>query len=682
MTTWRGRMASAQTTLPEHAEVAVVGSGYGGAIAAARLARAGRAVCVLERGREFLPGELPKTRAAVSDAFRVDTPLGGFTADLEPAGAPDGLYQLRVDARMSVLSGCGLGGTSLINANVVLRPDPRVLRDLRWPRALREDEGGLLAAGMAAAEAVLGAAPYPAAWPDPPKLAALREAGARRGWPVHRVPLAVSFRDGPNAVGIEQRACVGCGDCVSGCNHAAKNTLDQNYLPDAFHHGARIFTGLEVRRVERRGGRWVVHLRALDPAGGEAIETFLTADVVVLSAGVIGTTQILLRSRHHGLDLSDQLGLHVSSNRNVLGFGYDVSPEVSGVGYGDDDPRTREPVGPLITGAVDLRDTPDVDDGLIIEEGAVPGALRRGFLAGIAASAATLGRGRGGIAGALGALADTLESAVLGPERGALDHTLTLLAMGHDASPGRIALEADGLGQEHLRLHWPAAAQARAAGAESALAAVVDALDGVFVPNPAFAALPWHPLIAVQPLGGCVMADDAAHGAVDHRGRPFVGSRGDAVHPGLYVMDGSVVPRSTGLNPLLIISALAERGVRLLAAERGWVSSDAPCPLGRPPEPPPVAESWAVLRGVVSHCDGGVLGEGEARLRLGPEVRGARAALGVLTLVARAGADPVVWRIWGLAQPLPGAMVLQLASADGERCRVSLPVTTAPTHPG
>lgn len=639
----RGRMAQTADRLPAHAEVVVVGSGYGGAIAASRLARAGRDVCLLERGREFLAGDLPNIGDAVAAETRLETPLGGLTVGAwAGGGAHDGLYQLRIDTRMSVFTGCGLGGTSLINANVVLRPDPRVMEDPRWPVPIRTD--GLFEAGMVAAERMLGATPYPADRADPPKLAALRTGAARLGWPTHRVPLAVTFADGTNAAGLTQRACTDCGDCMTGCNASAKNTLDQNYLPDAYHHGANLFTGVEVRRVSRSGARWLVYFRPAGAADREAFEhapdLFMTADVVVLAGGVLGSVEILLRSRAAGLPLSDQVGRHFSTNRNALAFGIDLGQEVRGVGFGDAPPDTRAPVGPLITGAVDLRGTPDVDDGLIIEEGVVPGAFGGGILADVAA-------------------------AVTPPDR-----TLTLLTMGHDRSPGRFTLERDLFGREHLRVDWPADAAPHAAAANDAMAKLVGALEGIFVPNPAFAALPWHPLIAVQPLGGCVVADDATQGGVDERGRLFDADAGTSVHAGLYVMDGSIVPRSTGLNPLLTISALAERAVRLLAADRGWTIDDAARAPARAPAAAPVSGEHLHLRETAWDADGTHLGPAELWARLGPvTATGGRSAVGALRL---SGPGERVLRVCGEVHLTDAGRLFDTLTEAGERRRIAL----------
>src|SRR6476620_4325125 len=113
-------------------DVVVVGSGYGGGVAASRLARAGKRVCVLERGREFLTGEFPPRFRAL----RGEMQLTGRRMRL---GSATGLYDVRFGEDMHVLIGCGLGGGSLINAGVALRPDARVFVDAVWPAEIGAD---------------------------------------------------------------------------------------------------------------------------------------------------------------------------------------------------------------------------------------------------------------------------------------------------------------------------------------------------------------------------------------------------------------------------------------------------------------------------------------------------------------------------------------------------------------
>src|SRR6478672_13942590 len=118
-----------------HYDVVVVGSGYGGGVSASRLARAGKRVCVLERGREFVTGEFPSRFPDLRGEMQL-------TGKRMRIGSPTGLYDVRFGEDMHVLIGCGLGGGSLINAGVALRPDDRVFADEIWPGQIAQD--GLL----------------------------------------------------------------------------------------------------------------------------------------------------------------------------------------------------------------------------------------------------------------------------------------------------------------------------------------------------------------------------------------------------------------------------------------------------------------------------------------------------------------------------------------------------------
>ena len=126
------RLSSPIADIKDRYTVVVIGSGYGGDIAASRLARARQTVCLLERGREILPGEYPDSMLSATSEFQADLPAGHI-------GSRTGLYDLRVNKDINVFVGCGLGGTSLVNANVAVRPEPRVFEDPKWPQGLRDD---------------------------------------------------------------------------------------------------------------------------------------------------------------------------------------------------------------------------------------------------------------------------------------------------------------------------------------------------------------------------------------------------------------------------------------------------------------------------------------------------------------------------------------------------------------
>ncbi|XLM19332.1 GMC family oxidoreductase, partial [Chromobacterium piscinae] len=159
------------------------------------------------------------------------------------------------------------------------------------------------------------------------------------------------------------------------------------------------------------------------------------------------------------------------------------------------------------------------------------------------------------------------ESALRGPYHGAMNRLQTYLIMSHDDGAGRMALDE----HDQLKLEWPGVGeQPNFEIGNARLLEATRALGGIYVRNPIWTDMFRHSLITVHPLGGCVMGEDAAQGVVNHKGQVFSGASGSAVYPGLYVTDGSVIPTSLAVNPLLTISAVSERAMALLAADRGW----------------------------------------------------------------------------------------------------------------
>jgi cholesterol oxidase len=583
------RLSSPLGNIKSSYDVVVVGSGYGGGIAASRLARAGKSVCVLERGKEFQPGEYPDTLPEAIRESQTDTPEGHI-------GPRTGLYDLRVNPDLNVFVGCGLGGTSLLNANVALQADPRVFDDPRWPQQLRGsavlEQGGYYQRALD----MLKSTPYPEGtpgFPQLPKLEAMKASADYLKEKIYRPPINVHFgAEGPNHVGVHQAPCILCGDCCSGCNHFAKNTLIMNYLPDAVNHGAEIYTTCYVHYVERTNNKWVVHYEPLE-AGREkfgAPSLFVEADVVVLAAGTLGSTEILLRSREKGLTVSDQLGQHLTGNGDVLAFQYNTEREINGIGWGHRDGKDIGPVGPCITGVIDIRaDQADVNQGMVIEEGSIPGALEAALPAAFAAAYALGHREEKTDLQTLIREAEReLQTLKGGAYKGAVHNSQTYLVMTHDDGNGRMYLSND-----RLRVDWPGVASQPifAKVAENFFEAGAP-LGGAFVRNPMSSPLLHSELISVHPLGGCVMGDDAGKGVVNHKNQVFSGIAGTDVYPGLYVSDGAVVPRPLGVNPLLTISALAERCTALLAADRGWEFNYAL------PSAPKVAAAAAAALGI------------------------------------------------------------------------------------
>ena len=544
-------------------DVVVVGSGYGGGVSALRLAAAlgpDRKLALLERGLELHPGEYPASTAEVSRQIQ-------WSVHGVASGPPTALIDLRIHRDINVAMGCGLGGTSLINCNAAIHPSPEVLGDPWWPAGFRNDLPAF-EAGIARAQAMLEPRTIPI---DVQKLDAHRACGReleRAGYQADfaRAPITVTFEDRCNAVGIPQLACEGCGECVPACNYRAKNTVLMNYLPAAHAAGAQIFTRVAVRWLEPLGAGWRIHYRLTDQPDGP--ERSVEAKRVVLAAGTLGTNEILLRSRERGLDLSDRLGERFSGNGDVIAFAYNGDRVVNGVGYGDRDPaemrRCIGPVGPTITSLIDLRRDTRFGGDVIVEDGAIPGAIAdlfRGlaFLPGTDTD--------GGAGDAVRESLRSLGSLLGGPYHGALHNTLMFLAMCPDGAGGRIHLEGDA-----LAIEWPGLKDLAIFGQVGEMLTRASAgLGATYVRNPIQHKL-WNQHITVHPLGGCALADDAAKGVCNHEGQVFDTTAGGSLHPGLYVNDAAVIPMPLGANPLLTISALAERACARWIASAGWRS--------------------------------------------------------------------------------------------------------------
>ena len=422
------RLSRSIAHIKDHYQVVVVGSGYGGAVAASRMARAGRSVCVLERGREFLPGDFPDTIDKAAHEFQVD-----FKG--KHLGNNNGLYDYRANDDLNVFVGCGLGGTSLVNANVALQAEPAVFKDPVWPEVIRTEANQLnsaLSIAYKRANNMLKPQPYPDDFPKLPKTTAQRRSAEALDEKFTLPPINVTFQNGVNHVGVKQSACVLCGDCVSGCNHGAKNTTAMNYLPDAVNHGASIFCEAKVSHIEQAGNGWRIYYEPQETGRRkfDAPPLFVLANVLILAAGTLGSTEILLRSQKRGLSVSAQLGKRFTGNGDTLAFAYNCDEEINGVGFGDEDSSALSPVGPCITSAIDARGKPDLDDSIIIEEGSLPGALSP-LLSGAFALAESTGVDTdAGFADALREKARMIESSVRGARHGATPQYANLFGHG------------------------------------------------------------------------------------------------------------------------------------------------------------------------------------------------------------------------------------------------------------
>ncbi|CAH1272446.1 LIPK [Branchiostoma lanceolatum] len=559
-----------------HYNVVVIGSGYGGSIAASRAARAGRSVCVLERGKELQPGEYPDTLSEASKETQIEINTGNSALDGKH-GDPTDLVNVIINKELSVVQGCGLGGGSLINANVGLDCDPRVFEDKVWPEAFRNDLEAVNGVDREHAWQMLKPTPYPHNYPPLPKMGQMEKAAKAIAKEVHdiedldkvfyRPPLYVNFEEtDSNHVGVPQAACNGCGNCCSGCNYGAKNTLIMNYLPDAKNHGAEIFTHVEVKAVEKCAEGWrVVYVSHIQTEFHEE-ERFIRADIVILGAGALGSTKILHNSKKRGLDLSDQLGERFSTNGDTISFSYNGREEARAVGLPPDFDRLK-PTGPSITGIIDLRlPGRDLSQGYVIEDGAPPHVTRLAYSILMSVESSLSGIDNFPEKNLWEGIAKDLQ-----PHK--MSRTLCMLTMSQDKAKGRLVLDKKG----SIVMEYPDVGEEKNFDlVNEGHQVAAKSLESTFVPNPVWGGIMARSrdvksLITVHPLGGCPMGESGKTGVVNHKGQVFKGNMyTDVVHDGLYVTDGAIIPRSLGVNPTLTICTVAERCMRLMAKDHGW----------------------------------------------------------------------------------------------------------------
>jgi cholesterol oxidase len=403
----------------------------------------------------------------------------------------------------------------------------------------------LLALGFKRAASMLRPARYRQA-AELAKYRALEASSTAFGVSPVAAPVVVSFEETMNPAGVVQPACTLCGDCCSGCNVGAKNTVAMTYLPDAKAHGAEIFTELSVSHIAKGEGSWRVYLAPSDAR--DTTPSVIEAKTVVLAAGTLGSTEILLRSRERGLSLSDRLGERFSANGDIIAFALGGSARVNGIGVGHPPKFVGDAIGACVAGQIELADARELDRSMIVQEGVLPSALAPllpvFFIAG-------------------GRLLGAAQSLIKGVYQGPLSHLHTFFVVSHDDASGRISLE-----NGNAQIHWPGVAEQPVyTRVDQALTKAAEAVGARYIKSPLAATATGTKPATAHPLGGCGMGHDAATGVVNHKCQVFDGKSEEGVHSGLYVCDGSVIPRSIGVNPLLTITALTERAMVHLARD-------------------------------------------------------------------------------------------------------------------
>ena len=324
--------------------------------------------------------------------------------------------------------------------------------------------------------------------------------------------------------------------------------------------GADIFTEVKVEWIEKLdGGGWRIHGRRYRDQWKSQAFT-LDARNVILAAGSINSTEILLRSEYRGLSVSPVLGTGFSGNGDFFGLAYNGAFETGVLGYGGRVPAPGESnyPGPSITGIVRYNGSAPVEQRITIEDFSFPSAYVQAAKAVFAAI-----RGEPTTTGGQDAANRRIATDFMPGEAysrdGALNHTMLYLVMGQDDARGTMNFDAPWHERDgRMTIEWDQVGQQIAfTRMDGELRRHARALQANYIANPTWSVFQTRHLVTAHPLGGCPMGEDYMHGAVDEFGRVFAGD--GSIHRGLFVADGAALPSALGVNPFLTISAIAER---------------------------------------------------------------------------------------------------------------------------
>jgi cholesterol oxidase len=551
--------------MAEHYDAIIVGSGFGGSVMAARLASAGWSVCVLERGRAYPPGSFARTPHEMARNF------------WDPSDGMHGLFNVWSFGSLAAVVASGLGGGSLIYANVELRKDNNTFVQNPatefWPidRATLDPYYDL-------AEQMLAVQTYPVNTPpysNTPKTKEFTAAAQSAGIEVFQPNLAITFKapgsqtaipgmpfDRPedNLHNAQRETCRLVGECDLGCNLGAKNSLDYTYLSLAKAKGAHLCTLAEVRSFSPIEDGWQVDYVKHDPSATTPQATHdstvlpiqkATAAKLIMSAGALGSTYLMLANTDRLPWVSPLLGHRYSGNGDLLTFVDRATEHIDGHAV----PRILDPsIGPVITTTIRVPDT-----------SAQGGDMHGHYIqdAGYPAFVSWLLQGSD-VSTEIREIAETAAQRIsewlhhsaqpdIGAELARLlrntnrsADSMPLLGMGRDTPSGIFSLDRKGL----LSLDWTVDdSRAYFDQVRGTAGILAQQMGGQLVDDPL-----WHlsRVVTVHSLGGCPMGDTPERGVIDTYGRVFN-------CPNLFICDGSVIPGPVGPNPTLTITALAER---------------------------------------------------------------------------------------------------------------------------
>lgn len=518
----------------------IVGSGFGGSVSAMRLSEKGYKVAVLERGKRFRAGDFARTNWQIKKYLWM------------PVLRCFGIQNMSLFRNVLILSGSGVGGGSLVYANTLLEPGDPFYQAPGW-RELA-DWRAELAPHYATAKKMLGVTPNAhLTFVDEKLKEVATEMG--RADTFKSVDVGVFFgkpgEEGKTVPdpyfggkGPERAGCNSCGGCMVGCRFNAKNTLDKNYLYFAEKNGAEIIPEAQVVDVRPINGGdgstgYEVELKSSTAWFGGARRT-LRAKGVVLSAGVLGTVNLLLKCRDTTRSLprlSSRLGFDIRTNSEAL------------IGV------TTRKVDHDLSRGIAITSGFYADNVTHIE----PVRYSRGssFMRLLAAPMADAGnRITRPLKLLLTAIVNPLDTLRLLTRTRWAETTVILLVMQTLDNKMRFKLGRNLFTFFRKRMTTQVDRDQRVpsyiAIGHTVARALAKKIDGI--PQSAVNEVLLQIPTTAHILGGCGIGPDENSGVIDPEHRVFG-------YQNLYVCDGSVIPANLGVNPSLTITAMTERAM-------------------------------------------------------------------------------------------------------------------------
>jgi len=528
-------------------DFAIVGSGFGGSVSALRLAEKGYSVAVLEMGKRWRTEDFPETNWNLRKSM------------WQPSQGLYGTLQLTILSDVFILHGCGVGGGSLVYANTLLVPPDHAFEDPQW---IGLDWKSALRPHYETALCMLGAVPSQVLLETDRLLKSVADEMGR-GHTFHRATVGVYFGESGvktadpyfGGEGPERTGCTLCGGCMVGCRYGAKNTLDKNYLHLAEARDAKIFPEsrvIDVRALE--GGGYELTIEK--STGLRHPQRKMRARQVVISAGSLGTVDLLMRCKERGSlpRLSNALGEYVRTNSEALlgvrsrrtdvdhsrgiaitsGVYVDEKTHVECVRYG----AGSDALAPLAT---------------VLTDGGPPWPRWMRWVGEIAKSPLSFLR----TLVPFGAAKHGIILLVMQP----IDSHLRYVLRRSRVWPFGKVLDTERGKADPVPVYFPIAQQIAKRMAEK--------MDGI--PQSGIIEVLLDKATTAHILGGCPIGTSPDHGVVDTRSMAFG-------HEGLYVVDGSIIPANLGVNPSLTITAMAEYAMSQVPPKAGALQRPAVVP--------------------------------------------------------------------------------------------------------